>query len=179
MDTLENQQCPICSANTMTLIENEMEVPYFGKCYLFSMNCSSCAFHKADVESVDEQREPCKIEFEVKDPKKDFSVRVVKSSQATVKIPTLRMSVEPAVASNGYITNIEGILNRFKKIVEGERDSTDEEDVRKKAKNLLKKIWKIECGDEPMKMVIEDPSGNSAIISEKAVISKLKVGKKD
>ena len=179
MDQLENQPCPMCHKNTMTLIENEMEVPYFGKCYLFSLSCSDCSFHKADVESVNEEREPCKIEFEVTDVKKDLSVRIVKSSHATVKIPTLRMSVEPAIASNGYITNVEGILNRFKKIIEGERDNAEENDVKKKAKNLLKKIWKIECGDEPVKIVIEDPSGNSAIISEKAVISKLSVKKKN
>ena len=64
-------------------------------------------------------------------------------------------------------------FERFKKILEAERDAADEEDVRKKAKNLLKKLWKVECGDEPLKIVIEDPSGNSAIISEKAVLSKM------
>ena len=49
--------------------------------------------------------------------------------------------------------------------------------MRKKAKNLLKKLWKVECGDEQLKIVIEDPSGNSAIVSERAVVSKMK-GKK-
>ena len=87
------------------------------------------------------------------------------------------MSVEPAVASNGYVTNIEGIFNRFKKIVESERENAEEDDVKKKAKNLLKKMWKIECGDEKMKIIIEDPSGNSAIISDKVLISKLKIKK--
>ena len=43
-----------------------------------------------------------------------------------------------------------------------------------KAKNLLKKIQKISWGQEKAKLIIEDPSGNSAIISEKAVKSKLK-----
>ena len=35
----------------------------------------------------------------------------------------------------------------------------------------------MKCGDEELKIIIEDPSGNSAIISEKAVVSKFK-GKK-
>ena len=39
---------------------------------------------------------------------------------------------------------------------------------------LLKKLWKIELGEEKVKIVIEDPSGNSGIISEKAVVSRLK-----
>ena len=39
---------------------------------------------------------------------------------------------------------------------------------------MLKKIQKIMWGEENSKITIEDPSGNSAIISEKAVKSKLK-----
>ena len=42
------------------------------------------------------------------------------------------------------------------------------------SKNLLKKLWKVENGEQELKIVIEDPSGNSAIISEKAEVSKLK-----
>jgi C4-type Zn-finger protein len=41
----------------------------------------------------------------------------------------------------------------------------------------LKKLWKVECGDLPLKIVIEDPTGNSGIISEKTKIEKLKVKK--
>ena len=88
------------------------------------------------------------------------------------------MEVEPGVASDGYVSNIEGVLQRFKKILEAERDTADEDDVRKKAKNLLKKLWKVECGDEELKIIIEDPSGNSAIISEKTIITSLKGKKK-
>ena len=46
--------------------------------------------------------------------------------------------------------------------------------MKKAAKNLLKKIWKVECGEQEMKVVIEDPTGNSAIISDKAIVTKLK-----
>ena len=107
-----------------------------------------------------------------------MNTRVVKGSEATVKIPQLRMSVEPGIASDGYVSNIEGILQKFKHILEVERDTADEDSVRKKAKNLLKKLWKVECGDEKLIVLIEDPSGNSAIISEKTIISSLKGKKK-
>jgi zinc finger protein len=153
-------------------MEEEKEIPYFGKCYIMSMRCDNCSYYKSDIESV-EPKDPLKYEFTVKD-KKDLNVRVIKSSNATIKIPTLRMSVEPAIASIGYISNVEGVLRRFKKIVEGQRDSAEEEDIKKAAKNLLKKIWKIECGEQEMKLVIEDPTGNSAIISDKAIVTKLK-----
>ena len=171
MSKLENQDCPFCKEKTLTLIEEEMDIPYFGKTYIFSMSCSSCKYNKADVEAV-EQKEPCRYTFEVTN-KKDLNVRVVKSSEATVKIPQLKMSVEP-INSEGYVSNIEGVLHRFKEILEKERDEAEDNEERKKVKNLLKKLWKVELGEQPLKIIIEDPSGNSAIISEKAVVEKLK-----
>ncbi|MBS3150484.1 ZPR1 zinc finger domain-containing protein [Candidatus Woesearchaeota archaeon] len=172
MEELKNQPCPFCFKKTLTLIEEEKEIPYFGKCYIMSMRCESCNYYKSDIESV-EPKDPIKYEFTVKD-KKDMNIRVVKGSNATVKIPSLRMSVEPAIASIGYISNIEGVLRRFKKIVENQRDSAEEDSIKKSAKNLLKKIRKVEDGEQEIKLIIEDPTGNSAIISDKAVVSKLK-----
>ena len=61
-------------------------------------------------------------------------------------------------------------IEQLKEVIE------DSEDV-KKAKNALKKITRVMWGQEPLKLVIEDPTGNSAIISEKAVKEKLKVKK--
>ena len=176
MDKVDNEKCPMCQEDKLTLMEDEQDIPYFGKVFVFSMNCSACGYRVSDVEAVD-HKEPCKIEFTVENTK-DLSVRVVRSSEASIKIPGMKMSVEPGVGAEGFVSNVEGVLGRFKKILEGERDATDEEDVRKKAKNLLKRLWKVECGDEPLKIIIEDPSGNSAIVSEKAVLSNLKGKKK-
>ena len=176
MESLDNQECPVCNSKSLTLTEDENDVPYFGKVYLFSMVCSACKYNMSDVEA-EEQKEACKYTFEV-NSEKDMTVRVVKSSHASIKIPQLRMSVEPVNGSPGFISNIEGIINRFEKIVEEQRDTSEEEDVKKSAKNLLKKIRKVKFGDIHVKIIIEDPSGNSAIISEKAVIEKLKTKKK-
>ena len=103
----------------------------------------------------------------------DLNVRVVKSGGATVKIPHI-ITIESTETSNGYVTNIEGILNRIKNIIEQARDNEDDPAVRKKAKSHLKKIQKALWGQDTIKIIIEDPSGNSAIISEKAVKGRLK-----
>jgi len=171
VEKLENQLCPICHKKTLTLTEAEEEVPYFGKTYLFSMSCASCKYSKADVESVG-QKEPCRYTFEIT-KEEDMKVRVVKSSTATVKIPHVG-SIEPGSASEGYVTNIEGILQRMKKTIEDLKENSEEKEDIKKAKNLLKKLTRIMWGQEKAKVVIEDPGGNSAIISDKAEKSKLK-----
>ena len=172
-NVMPGQLCPMCMKNTLTLMESEREIPYFGKVFLFSMNCTNpeCNYHKADVESA-EEREPVKYTIEVGGDE-DMSIRVVKSGEATVKIPRI-MTISPGPASNGYVTNIEGILNRAKVMLEKVRDNAEDKEERKKAKNMLKKILNIMWGRDKIKITIEDPSGNSAIISDKAVKGKLK-----
>lgn len=170
VDILEGQKCPFCNNDTVTLSEKEMEVPYFGKVILFAMNCSSCGYHKADVEAF-ERRDPVKYTLEISS-EEDMKIRIVKSSEAVIKIPHVT-TITPGPASNGYITNVEGVLSRIKKQIEVSRDNEEDQDAKKKAKNLLKKLQKVMWGQEKLKFIIEDPSGNSAIISDKAVKSKL------
>jgi len=164
-NTLPGQQCPVCHKKTLSLIERMVEVPFFGGMFIFSMDCSECNYHKSDLEAAT-LKDPCKFTYEVQS-EEDLRVRVVKSSEATIKIPHIG-SIESGPASNGYVTNIEGVLNRMKVIIEKVRDQSEEAKDRKKAKNLLKKLQNILWGREKTKIIIEDKTGNSAIISEKA-----------
>jgi zinc finger protein len=170
MDVVRGELCPICSQKSLILMEREQEVPYFGKVFLYSMTCTGCKFHKADVECA-EEHDPVRYSIEVCGPD-DMSIRVVKSSQGTVKVPYVA-NIEPGEAANGYVTNIEGILQRIKRQVETVRDTEEDGDAVQKAKNIIKKINKAVWGEEKLKVIIEDPTGNSAIISDKAVVDKL------
>jgi zinc finger protein len=167
---IKGEECPICHNKTLTLMESEMDIPFFGKTYLFSMSCSNCSYHKADVEA-DEEKPPSKYTIEVSS-EEDMKIRVIKSSNAKVNIPHVG-TIEPGEASNGYITNIEGLLQRMKKMVEVLRDDSEDEEDKKKAKNILKKLLRVMWGQETLKIIIEDPTGNSAIISDKAQKTKL------
>ena len=166
---LEGEHCPFCNNKTLSLRETERDVPYFGKVYLFSMDCSSCNYHKSDIE-VAESHGSVKYTLEI-DAEEDMNIRIVKASTASIKIPHVG-SIEPGEAANGYVTNVEGILNRVKKQIEIIRDESEDQADVKKAKNLIKKITKVVWGQEKVKMILEDPAGNSAIISDKAVKSK-------
>lgn len=170
IDVLEGQPCPICHENSMTLTEREQEIPYFGRVYIFSMTCSSCKFHKSDVEMT-EKGDPTKYTIEI-DSEEDMKIRVIKSSAATVKIPRI-FSMTPGTASQGFVTNIEGIINRAKSAIESSVDMSDDPKAEKEGKNHLKKLKRASCGFEKLKIIIEDPTGNSAILSEKAIKSKL------
>jgi zinc finger protein len=102
-----------------------------------------------------------------------MKIRVVRSSEGTIKIPRIG-SIEPGAAANGYVTNVEGVLTRIKDQLEHlKEDSEEEEDVKNKARSMIKKINRVIWGQESIKLVVEDPTGNSAIVSDKAVKTKL------
>ncbi len=174
IEVIEHEKCPICGANELVLTDMERDIPFFGNVAIFSMSCNACKYHKADVEVL-EKRDPVKYTLEVSS-EDDLKIRIIKSSFATVKIPHIG-SIDPGETSNGYVTNVEGILNRIKKQIEFLRDSSDDPADAKKAKNLLKKMTRILWGQEKVKIILEDPTGNSAIISDKAEKSPLKVKK--
>jgi len=171
VETLSGQLCPFCNNKTLTLTESEQDIPYFGNTFVFAMDCSSCSYHKSDVET-ESQAEGSKFSFEI-ESEEDLKTRVVRSSSATIKIPHI-ITITPGPASNGYVTNVEGILNRVMNIIETQRDNDDDVNARKKAKSLLKKLNKVLWGQEKLKIIIEDPTGNSAIISERAIKSTIK-----
>ncbi|MEM4260841.1 MAG: ZPR1 zinc finger domain-containing protein [Candidatus Woesearchaeota archaeon] len=173
MEVLRGEICPVCHQKTLTLMDSKKEIPYFGMCYIFSMDCSneSCKYHKADIET-EVENEPSRYLLDI-NKEDDMKIRVIKSSTATIKIPHVG-TIEPGPMSNGYITNVEGILNRIKKQTEDIRDNDEDEESRKKAKNIIKKITRIIWGQEKARLIIEDPAGNSAIISEKAIKEKYK-----
>lgn len=177
-ETIDGELCPFCNEKTLSLMETARDIPFFGVCHIFSMDCSNCKYHKADVEAEDSTGEPVKYALDIT-AEEDMKIRVIKSSEATVKLAYIG-EIEPGETANGYVTNVEGILNRIKVQIEHLRDAADseDEDIKTKAKNQLKKLTRIMWGQEKGQLVIEDPTGNSAIISPKAIKSAYKPKKK-
>lgn len=170
MSQLAGQKCPLCGENKATLKEETIDVPHFGKMFVFSIECTGCGYRKSDLEAA-ETKEPCKYTFDVTSDA-DLNVKIVKSGEATVKIPHI-ITIEAGPSSEGYITNVEGLLDKVKKMIESAMEAEEDDDAKKKAKNLIKKLNNVMVGRDSLKIIIEDQTGNSAIISEKAQKSKL------
>lgn len=176
-EIIQGETCPICNQNTLILTEAERDIPFFGKVYLFSMNCTNeeCKYSASDVET-EESHEPSKYTFNVENIT-DLNARVIKSSEATVKVGSIA-SIEPGSASQGFVSNVEGVLRRIERQMESLYEAEDDNTLRDKLKNQIKKMKRILTGFDPITITISDPSGNSAIIHEKAVKSPLKAPKK-
>lgn len=95
----------------------------------------------------------------------DLNTIVVRSSFGTIEIPELGISVEPK-RGEAFISTVEGVLKRVENVVK--MLSRDVEGARKKrADAVLKRIEAIKSGEASMTLIIDDPAGNSAIISDK------------
>ncbi len=170
MAELTGQKCPFCGENKLTLREEEVDIPHFGRVFVLSMECGSCHYRKSDLEPA-EQKEPCRYTLEVSS-EEDLNIKIIKSGSATVKISHV-ITIEPGPASNGYITNVEGFIERIKSKIVAAAEGEEDPAAQKKAKNLLKKLNNVLVGREKLKIIIEDQLGFSAIISDKAQRSKL------
>lgn len=164
MQELKNQPCPFCHKDTLILKEEEKNISNIGKGYILSMSCSSCDYYKLDMELENKQAK--KLTYILKS-KKDLKNKIIKSAEATIKVPQLKITINAGPDSNGFICDLSELLNKFKKMLEEERDNTEDNKERKSIKNLLKKLWNVELGEQELKINIEDPSGNSTIIAQK------------
>ena len=83
------------------------------------------------------------------------------------------MKVEPGPKSEGYVTNVEGILTRFEDSVKKALNLFDDEQSQKNAKNTLKQIEELKKGNGTATLIIMDPFGQSNIVSENVEISEI------
>jgi ZPR1-related zinc finger protein len=142
------------------------EIPFFGEVMYITALCK-CSFRFADT-IILSQKEPMRYELKV-EGLKDLNSRVVRSTSGTIRIPELGIDVEPGSISDSYITNIEGVLDRiYKVVVTATKWSVDDEEKHSKGLEIQKSLEEAIEGKRSLTVIIEDPFGNSAIISDKA-----------
>ena len=161
-------KCPACSIEGKAKsIMREIEIPHFGNVLETTIQCPSCGFKHSDIIAL-EQNDPAKYVLEIN--KNNLSIRAVRSQSATVSIPEVGVKVEPGPKSEGYVTNVEGMLTRFEDAVKKALNLFDDDESQKNAKNTLKHIQELKKGNETATLIIHDPFGQSNIVSENVEI---------
>jgi zinc finger protein len=155
--------CPSCSNEIEYLYQTE-DIPYFSELLIVSAICPSCGYRYVDTQLL-KSAEPTRYEVLVSGAD-DLFIRVVRSMTGTVKIPEFGVQIDPGPACHGFVTNIEGVLDRIENVVQGALIWAEDEE-RENSKALLEQITQARAGVLPFTLILEDPSGNSAIISEK------------
>ena len=155
--------CPSCN-HEMTSITKTTNIPNFGETIIFTLTCTNCGYKTSDLFTVNE-KEPIKYSLTYNDPKQLIH-KIIRSSTCVIKIPELGVEIEPSHASEGYITNLEGLLLKIKDITLGLIKILDSDKEIHNALELIKKIDSAIDGKFNFKLILEDPKGNSGIIAE-------------
>ncbi len=158
----EFTRCINCGSPNFKVSLYVYEAPLAGTVLIECGVCYNCNYRKSDV-SMLTFGEPRTMKMVVKSPD-DLKVMVVKSSTATVDIPELGIEILPGVAAYGYLTTIEGILEKVLEVIP--QDCYEREECVEKV-NLIKEAMN---GSIPFTLIIKDPLGRSAIMSDNVEI---------
>jgi zinc finger protein len=172
--------CPICAEEgQLGMVANVDDIPYFGEHTQVTVLCHACGWRQTDF--IPAEGKKAGAWALVLDDTKKLRSRVVRSSSCTVKIPELDLEVMPGTNSTGYVSNIEGVLNRFVDIINmvrrdierdialaSEENNSDNMKSLTTLDSLLKSIEQV--GEESVFTVeFLDPHGHSMILDEDAL----------
>lgn len=103
-----SSNCPACDSDSIANNETQYEVEHFGSVLLSVSTCQKCGYKHTDITTLTAQ-EPLALTVKITSLE-DLKIRVIKSGTATVSIPEFRATITPGPYSEGYISNVEGIL---------------------------------------------------------------------
>ncbi|MDC0852051.1 ZPR1 zinc finger domain-containing protein [Euryarchaeota archaeon] len=171
MESTVEQPCPVCfSENGLTMIAHTSEIPYFGEHTQLTILCPSCGWKHTDFIPA-EGKKPGAFSLKIKNSEM-LSVRIIRSSSCTVRISELGLEVEPGGATTGYVSNIEGVLNRFEDaigLMYRQSKLSNEKEIVENCEKLFEKIKQVKNGEKTVVLTLLDPMGHSQILHKDAV----------
>ncbi|HHV24194.1 MAG TPA: ZPR1 zinc finger domain-containing protein [Methanosarcina sp.] len=162
--------CPLCQRDLVMNWQRD-NIPYFGEIMYLTARCQ-CSFRFADT-MILSSKEPMRYEMPV-ETLEDLNARVIRSTSGTIRIPEMGATIEPGSVSESYVTNIEGVLHRVRDVLmTASRWVQGDEAKSSRSQELLCMLEEVIEGNKKITVIVEDPLGNSAIISKKAKAVKL------
>jgi len=162
---LPQSNCPSCNGVGLQISEVEYEVENFGPVLMSVTSCGSCGFKHSDLFSLS-THEPTATSVKVTSGE-DLKIRIVRGNTATILAPELGVSIQPGLNSEGFISNVEGVLARIEDVLRFLARSLEGR-KKQRADLVLRKIERAREGRLRFTLVLKDPFGNSTIITEKA-----------
>ncbi|MGB1698129.1 MAG: ZPR1 zinc finger domain-containing protein, partial [Thermoplasmatota archaeon] len=169
---IDEARCPACDNQGMEYNTETVDLPYLGESLETMLRCRECGFRHTDFILTD-TKDPTRYKLVINE-EDDIMIRVVRSASGTIRIPELGVEIEPGVASDAYISNVEGVMVRIEKVLFQLLQDAETEEAATKIQDMVEFFGRMRTGTaDPVTLILEDPFGNSAILSEKAVVEKL------
>ena len=83
-----------------------------------------------------------------------------------MSIPEIGVKVEHGPKSEGYVTNVEGVITRFEDAVKQALHLFNDNTSQKNAQLVLNDLKSIVNGEKTATLIIEDPFGQSNVVSD-------------
>lgn len=158
-----NTNCPECNAPASTNMKL-VQIPHFKEVIIMATNCDSCGHRTNEVKSGGATEDlGTKICLNITDAS-DMTRDLLKSETCSVHIPELEFELGMA-ALGGKFTTVEGLLKDIKDLIVAKNpfisgDSGTSERVQK-LHEFGEKIDKVIAGDMNVRLILDDPAGNS------------------
>ena len=153
------------------------EIPYFGEHTQVTVLCNACGWRQTDFIPA-EGRKPGASTLVISEPEHLHS-RVVRSSSCTVRIVELDLEVKPGSASTGYVSNVEGVIDRFMDVIimvtrQAYAEDAEMSDI-KKLQEMHTTLLELKEDPIPNSITLEllDPNGHSQILHADAELREL------
>ena len=177
--------CPICQLQgEVYMIAHIDEIPYFGEHTQVTVMCHSCGWKQTDFFPAEGKKAGCwSLVIENQNHLKS---RVVRSSSCTIRVPELDLQVNPGSNATGYVSNVEGVINRFVEVINmvlrdlqndisaklNETETTtltESMQEIEQLESLLNRLTRVgKDGNQPFTLKLLDPHGHSMIIDDSA-----------
>lgn len=158
--------CPYCGAEGLVMRSLPLNIPYFGDALQTTVLCTSCTFRHPDLLLMN-QGPPIRFELHVESPS-ELTARVARSSACTVRVPEIQATIEPGLRAEAFVTNAEGVLRRIRDVTAFLVRNADGSAAKRTAERTMRTLDEMIAGRQRFTIVLEDPTGNSAIVHDRA-----------
>ena len=170
--------CPVCNVEGQVgMMTHVDEIPYFGEHTQVTVLCNACGWRQTDFIPA-EGRKPGASTLVISEPE-HLRSRVVRSSSCTVRIVELDLEVKPGSASTGYVSNVEGVIDRFMDVIimvtrQAYAEDAEMSDI-KKLQEMHTTLLELKEDPIPNSITLEllDPNGRSQILHADAELREL------
>ena len=168
MESVIDVSCIICGFDQgLTMLAHTEEIAYFGEHTQVTLTCPGCGWRQTDFIPAEAREGSCQTyRIESVD---DLQIRIIRGSACTVRMIELDLEVRPGSHSTGYVSNIEGVLNRFQDIIDmvGRQAVVENNEVAvSEIAKLTDAMVEIREGQRVATLVFLDPHGHSMILTD-------------
>ena len=168
MESTIEVSCIACGYDEgISMLAHTEEIAYFGEHTQVTLACPSCGWRQTDFIPAQARDGSCQ-KYRITSAE-DLQIRVIRGSACTVRLIELDLEVRPGSHSTGYVSNIEGVLNRFQDVIDmvGRQAAAEEnQEAISQLTTLTEAMLEIREGERDATLEFLDPHGHSMILTD-------------